>query len=130
MLRLMLTIKAVICAMFGLLFLIIPAETLNLYAIELGDGGLFISRLLGAAFIVLGVLLWFAVADRGSRALWAIVTGVTIGDTIGFAVVLWAQLNGYANAWGWTTVAIYGLLALGFSYCLFRAPEVSPRPAT
>jgi hypothetical protein len=42
-----------------------------------------------------------------------------IGDAIGFVVALIAQLGGVENELGWSTVAIYLLLAVGFGYFRF-----------
>jgi hypothetical protein len=45
------------------------------------------------------------------------------GDVVGFVVILLGQLAGVANALGWSNVAIYLLLALGFAYVQFMEPR-------
>jgi hypothetical protein len=125
----LMAVKSAICLVFGAMFMVIPVQSLEIYGLPVDSATIFMGRALGASFLLLMLLLWFARTDHGSVALWAIVLGVFVGDLIGFGVALWAVLTGITNAWGWLTVIIYGLLTLGFGYCLFRAPEVSPRPA-
>ncbi|MGD2205441.1 MAG: hypothetical protein PVH17_01565 [Anaerolineae bacterium] len=120
----MMVIKAVICLVFGLGGLLLPDALMSLYDVSLGSGGAFVTRLFGASLLVLCVLLWQARTDTGSEAQQAIVLGVFVGDTIAFIVALIAQLSGQANALGWTTVAIYLLLAVGFGYFQLAKPEL------
>jgi uncharacterized membrane-anchored protein YitT (DUF2179 family) len=124
----LLAIKSVICAVFGALFLVAPVWTLNIYDIALDDAGALMVRFLGAAFIVLCVLLWMARRDEGSPALLAIIYGVFVGDFVGFIVALYGVLANIGNALGWVNVAIYLLLTVGFGYFVINAPEVRPQP--
>jgi hypothetical protein len=52
----------------------------------------------------------------------AIVVGYGTGTAIGFIVALLAQLSGVMNAFGWSAVGIYLLLALGYGYFLRIKP--------
>ena len=116
----LMAIKAVLVVIFGIGFILMPATLLSFYGAELNTGGTLTTPLLGASFILLGILLWMAKNAPGSEvALRAIVLAVFVGDTIGFIVSLMAQLAGTANALGWSTVVIYLLMALGFGYFQF-----------
>jgi len=44
-------------------------------------------------------------------------------DGVAFVLALMAQLKGVVNSLGWSTVAIYLLLALGFAYFHFAKPS-------
>ena len=122
----LMAIKAIIVFVFGIGFVLIPATVLSFYGATLDPGGVYMTQLFGAAFILLGILLWFArTASASDVALRAIVLAVAVGDTIGFIVALLAQLSGVVNALGWVTVALYLLLALGFGYFRFAKPGVS-----
>ena len=122
----LMAIKAIIVVVFGVGFVLIPATVMSVYGVTLDPGGVYMTQLFGAAFILLGILLWFArTASASDVALRAIVLAVAIGDTIGFLVALLAQLSGVVNALGWVTVALYLLLALGFGYFRFAKPGVS-----
>lgn len=93
------------------------------------DVGLFGMRLLGSAFAVLAILLFMARNVRDREMSRAVAAGVAGGDFLGFIVAIWGQLNGVANAFGWVTVAVYFLLAVGFAYYLVREPEARLRAA-
>lgn len=116
----LMVIKAIIVIIFGIGFVVIPAPILSLYGASLDPVGILMTRLFGAAFILLAVMLWQAKSDPGSPALKAIVLGVFSGDTIGFVVALLGQLSGLFNALGWLNVVLYFLLALGFGYFSFK----------
>ena len=122
----LMAIKAIIVVVFGIGFVLMPATVMSFYGVTLDPGGVYMTQLFGAAFILIGILLWFArTASASDVALRAIVLAVAVGDTIGFIVALRAQLSGVVNALGWVTVALYLLLALGFGYFRFAKPGVS-----
>jgi uncharacterized membrane protein YfcA len=116
------SVKAVICILFGIGLLILPGPLLSLYGTSLDDAGLYMSRLFGQAFVLIAILLWFArnTTEPGTQRAFAL--AVFVGDAIGFVVTLIAQLSGLTNALGWTTVALYLILALGFGYFLIAKP--------
>jgi hypothetical protein len=116
----LMTIKAVIVVIFGIGFVLMPTTLMSFYGTTLNSGGTMMAQLLGASFIILGILLWLAKnAPSSEVTLRALVLAIFVGDTIGFVVALLAQLAGTANALGWSTVVIYLLLALGFGYFQF-----------
>lgn len=119
-LDILMVIKAVIVLVFGICFIAIPQPLLSLYDITLNDSGIYMTRLFGAAFILLGVLLWFGRKDPGSPTQRALVYGIFIGDSIGFIIALLGQIHRIANALGWLTVALYFFLAAGFGYFQFK----------
>jgi len=113
-LRNWMSVKAVICVLFGVGFVILPGTLLSLYGISLDEAGIFITRLFGQAFILLGLLLWLARNTTEPSTQRAFALSVFVGDAIGFVVALVAQLSGIVNALGWVTVILYLILALGF----------------
>lgn len=110
--------KAIIGVVFALGFIFLPEKVMSFYSVSLLPGGVFMTRLLGQAFIVIAILLWSArdTADSGIKR--GIALAVFVGDGIGFIVALMAQMSGLANVLGWSTVALYLVLALGFGYFL------------
>jgi hypothetical protein len=120
--------KSVICLVFGFIFVLAPGALLAIYGVKNEDSSLlFMTRLYGAVFVLLGVLLWFAKNDPGSEALRAIVLAVLIGDGIGFLVALFGQLGEVLNGLGWSVVVVYLLLTLGFGYFYLQFVRPSPR---
>ena len=125
-LNVLMAIKAVIVVIFGIGFVLIPTTLMSCYGMTLSQGGAVMAQLLGASFILLGIVLWSAKkAPRSDVALRAIVLAVLVGDLIGFIIALLAQLNGAWNALGWCNVVLYLLLAIGFGYFHFVKPAES-----
>jgi hypothetical protein len=119
-----LSIVGVVAILFGIGFVAAPAEVLAQYGITADRYAAFMSRLFGAALMNVGLIVWFArnIVDSSGRQ--SIVLAGLVGDAVGFIVALQGQMNGVANALGWSTVLIYGLFALGFAYFQF-APKSS-----
>ena len=115
-----LTINSIVVFTFGVGFLLIPESLMSLYGVELTAIGKTISQLLGAAFMGLGVLRVLARKSVDKGFLKAVVVSAFIEDSIGFVVLLLAQLNGLTNSSGWSNVVLYGLFALGFGYFHFQ----------
>ena len=118
-----LVIAAVVAAIFGVAFVLVTGPLLSLYGITLDKAGTLVAQLFGAALIGFAVLNWFArnVTDREAQR--AIVLANLAADAVGFVMILIGQLQGVANALGWSSVAIYLLLALGFAYFQFMKPK-------
>jgi hypothetical protein len=119
-LRTLFTINAIIAILFGLALVLMPVPLQASYGVELSDAGLYMSRSLGAAFLGFGLISWLVRDSPGSSELRAILLGFFVSDVIGFVISLMYQLQGVTNALGWTTVAIYLLLALGFGYYYWK----------
>jgi hypothetical protein len=119
----LLVVAAVIGAVFGVGFVVASGPLLAIYGITLDKAGTLVAQLFGAALISLATVNWFArnVTDAGARQ--AVVLGNLAGDIVGFVVILLGQLASISNALGWSNVAIYLLLALGFAYVQFREPR-------
>jgi len=119
----LLVVAAVISAVFGVAFLVASGPLLALYGVTLDKAGTLVAQLFGALLIGLAVLNWFArnVTDPAARQ--AVVFGNLTGDVVGFVVILIGQLAGITNALGWSSVAIYLLLALAFAYVQFMQPR-------
>ena len=120
-----LIIAAVVSVLFGLGLVLLAGPLMSLYGISLSPGGLIIARLLGAALLGYAVLTWCARKAEDSEARKAIILSIFISDAIGFIVALIGRLSGAVNAFGWSTVIIYLLLALGFGYFQFIKKSTS-----
>lgn len=113
-------IKALITLVFGFGFVLVPKAVMSLYGVTLDPAGAMMAQFVGAAFLLLSIVLWLARnAPYSEVTLRALVLAIVIGDTIGFIVALLAQLSGVPNALGWLNVALWLLLALGFGYIRF-----------
>jgi hypothetical protein len=119
-----LAVSAVVAVLFGVAFVAVPGTTLSLYGVTLDKAGTLVAQFFGAALIGVGLINWSARSSPdGGRV---VVLGNLVGDAVGFVVALLGQLAGIVNALGWSTVAIYLVLGLGFAYLQFMAPAGSP----
>jgi len=118
-------VNAVISLVFGVASVLTPALLMSFYGITLSPAGILVARLLGATFLGICVLTWFARNAADSDARQAIVLALFVENAVGFIVALLGQLAGLANPFGWSIVAIYLLLALGYGYFQFLKPGAS-----
>ena len=118
-----LVITAVIAAVFGSCFVVVPSQLMSFYGPEVTPQLVYVGRLFGAALLTFAVLTWTARNAPDSEARRAILLAMFAGEGVGFIVALIGQLGGVVNALGWTTVAIYLLLAIGFGYFCFVQPK-------
>ena len=98
-----------------------PAFMATTYGFGTSASEILLARYFGVELLVLGVITWLA-KDFSAANARPIITGSLIGDFVGAVVALMGTLNGVMNAVGWSAVAIYLLIALGFAYFQFMAP--------
>jgi hypothetical protein len=119
------TVNAVIACLFGLGFVFAPAKVLAQYGLTVDAGFGLVAQLFGAALLGYAILTWSARKAGDSDARRAIVLALFVSNAVGFVLALMAQLKGLVNTLGWSTVAIYLVLALGFAYFQFTKPSES-----
>ena len=117
-----LIINSVIAIVYGLSYQLAPTTVLSLYGVTQGPSEIFLSRLFGAALIGIGLLTWFARYIQNPETQRAIIISMLVYDIIGALVCLNATFSGVMNAVGWTGVAIFTFLALGYAYFQFMKP--------
>ncbi len=125
-LRTLLLIAGIIALVFGLGFLFLPRPMLALYGVQVDPHIVLVSRFFGAALVQLGLVLYLIrdVADLRTKR--GVVIGSFIGSVAGLVVALTGQFWGLVNQFGWTSVAIYGLLTLGYGSFVFGRPPSVP----
>lgn len=124
--------KAIVEAVFGIGFVLMPVPLAAIYGMNLSPGGALMAQLFGTAFLFGSMVLWLARnAPETDAALRGIVLAVVVSNTIGFVVTLLATLSGVWNALGWLPVALFLVFGLAFAYFLFVKPTVATtqRPA-
>jgi len=110
---------------FGLGFLLIPRPTLTLYGVPTDPSVVLMARFFGAALVQLGLVL-FLIRDVGDpRTQRGVVIGSFIGSVVGLVVALTGQFWDLVNQFGWSTVAIYALLTLGYGSIMFGRPAAN-----
>jgi hypothetical protein len=111
--RMVMTLAAVLSALFGLGFFLAPAATLALYAVS-GDAAtafhLYSAQWFGLMLLSFGALDWAArdLADPAARR--AVVVGNVVQAALGIALSTWGALQGTVGPFSWVTTAIYAVL--------------------
>jgi len=119
----LLLVNAIIALGFGIGFTVAPAQVLAPYGMSLSAPGLVIARLFGTALLGYGVLTWLLRAATDPAALRAVCLSLAISDAVGAVVAAMGVLGGHVNALGWSTVALYAGLGIGFaSFAMRKAP--------
>lgn len=119
-LKTLIVIMALLSIIWGVGFILVPVFFWSLYGLALDSGGIYISRMLGVVFFMLGLILWFARKEQSVASLRAITIGLFAGNALGFVVALYGQLTAGVNLLNLVGVVAYLLLALGFGYYLVK----------
>jgi membrane-bound ClpP family serine protease len=118
-LRTLLLLAGVIALVFGLGFLVAPRPMLGLYGVPGEPAIVLMARFFGAALVQLGLVLYLIRDVSDVRTQRGVVIGSFLGSVAGLVVALTGQFWGVVNGLGWSTVAIYGLLTLGYGSFMF-----------
>lgn len=128
-LRTFLIVAAVVALLYALGLLLLPEFMGKIYGMDASASVIMVSRFFGVELLVLGVINWLA-RDLTGANVRPIITGSLIGNAVGFIVALMGTLGGTMNSTGWSAVAVYLLLGLGFAYFQFMTPsKPAARPA-
>ena len=113
-------VSALLALLFGLAALLVPAQFVALFGVELSEAGLLTTRLFGGHLVALGVLDWVARNDlRGGGRQGAergIVLANLLSPALSIVVVVVGILGGIVNALAWVNVALLALLVIGWIY--------------
>ena len=97
-----------------------PARLLASYDVKLAPMGLVIYQFWGVALIGLGMLVWFARDTSESALQRKLALALFITNGLSCIMVVRGQYAG-ANTFGWSTVALFFLLASGFGTYILKA---------
>lgn len=106
---------------FGISFILLPEDVLDLYDVSLSHEGNFMTKLLGATFILIAIIAWAIRDMEFSDIRNNISIGLIVGNAIGFILSILNRFddNTDANALEWLNVFIYGMLGAGYAYFTF-----------
>jgi hypothetical protein len=124
-LRHLFTINLFIAIFFGVACSLFPRLVFQLYGLPAGDAAIWTARLVGGAILGYATLMWFGRETASGEARRAIALALLVQDAVGCIASIEIQLKGSVNAFGWFSLALYGVLALAYAYFLFIRPEDS-----
>jgi len=119
------TINLFIALFFGISCSIFAGWVLQLYGLNLNDGAVWTTRLVGGSILGFASLMWFGRKAPMADVRMAIALALLIQDSIGFVASMEIQLSGSVNILGWSNPILYGLLALGYAFYLYIRPDLS-----
>lgn len=118
-LKTMIVILVVLSIVYGFLFLLVPAEMMSLYGLDLHDGGQMMAHLFGSALLGLAVLNWLGRNVKQGEFRRALVASDFVFSLVGWFVIIEALIQGVGNALFWLSFSIYFFLTIGFGYFQF-----------
>ena len=114
----LLSIKGLVCFLFGVGFILVPAGMMSLYGVELDQIGSFMTKFFGVGMLGIGFIC-ISIRRSAQNAIRGILLSLFLADSIGFAVALQLQLSGLVNAFAWSVVLIWLFFAVGIGYFRF-----------
>jgi hypothetical protein len=115
-------IIAIILALFGLGYLLIPDTVLTWYGAGTDHVGLLMARTCGASLIGLAVVYFMARDLTAGTALTGLLWAGLTANVLLVIVMVIATAGSVLNAVGWGQIVVNILLAAGFAYLLFAKP--------
>ena len=103
----------------GIAFILIPGQILASYGIRLSLMGEVIYQFWGATLVGLGLLTWRVRPFKAPEFQKKIALYLSVINGLSCLLALRGQTAG-ANAWGWSTVVVYMLMATGFGYFFIK----------
>ncbi|MEK6754544.1 MAG: hypothetical protein AABZ02_00165 [Bacteroidota bacterium] len=122
-LRHLFAINIIFAAFFGLGCSFFPNQMFQMYGLTPDAGGVWVTRLAGGSLLGFATLMCFGWKSAPAEARRAIALALLIQDVIGLMASMEIQLSGAVGAIGWSSPALYLMLALGYAYFLFIKPR-------
>jgi len=116
-------LHAILAGLYALALILAPRFIIGLLSpLPLNAVGTDISRLFGAALVLVTFITWGAsrLADRPARRM--IAGGLLVYSTLGAIITAWGQFAGTWSALGWSSIVSYLIFVLGYAYFLFLKP--------
>jgi hypothetical protein len=111
----LLLVNAVVAVLAGIACILAPAQLLATYGVSLTPMGLVVYQFWGAALVGVGLLTWIARTAEKPGSQRAIALSLFITYAISCVIAARGQSAG-ANSLGWSTVALFLALALGYGW--------------
>ena len=114
--RTFMSVVAGVSVVTGLLNLLAPVQSSDLFGVTLDDTGASLARLLGAAYLGYAATVWFARDVRDAAAQRAIGFGNVLSWGLSLVVIVMGVASGLAGAIAWSLAAMAVVFSAGWSY--------------
>jgi hypothetical protein len=107
-------------AIFGIGFILTPANLLAPMGVTLNDTSTTFARLFGSAIISFPFLLYLARKSENLIFKKSVVTSMFVYYSISTFLLFITQVSGQMNALGWSVVSLHFILTVWFGYYLVK----------
>jgi hypothetical protein len=117
-------LHAILAGLYALGLLLVPEMIIGLLSPHpLSPVAVDITRIFGAALVLITIIAWGAsrLPDTAARRL--IARALLVYTTLGLIISLLGQLAGHWGPLGWSTIVTYLVVSVGYVYFLFIKPE-------
>ncbi|MEY4730000.1 MAG: hypothetical protein RL020_1158 [Pseudomonadota bacterium] len=121
-LSMFLSISAILGLAHGLGFALAPDAMSNIYGTHTDAAGHLLGRFFGVTLLEVGLITWL-MRHKDEVVLRPLLVGSFWGILCGLGVSLYGMSAGLFNAMGWSAIAIYALLAVGYAYYAYMHHE-------
>jgi hypothetical protein len=112
-------IITILAAAFGLAFILIPAQVATFYGINQEIPGLWVTRYFGAALLFIAMIYWsYSHVSPAAKSWPKLLIFSIIYEVMQLILTAVSLLSGIGNSTGWSTVALYAVLAISSAYFL------------
>jgi len=116
-------VNILIAIFFGGSCAFFPHFVYSLYGVIPDEAAIWASRLVGGSILGFSTLMWFGIKVASAESRRAIAIALLVQDSIGFVASIIFQLKEEVNAFGWFSLALYGVLALVYAYFIIIRPD-------
>jgi hypothetical protein len=113
------SLAAAVSVVTGLAALLAPAQLAAVFGVTLDDVGILQARLLGAAYLGYGAIVWFGKDVRDNAARRAIALGSFVSWALSLVVTVAGVVMGPAGTLSWLLVALQVVIASAWGYFAF-----------
>jgi hypothetical protein len=121
--KLVFIINAVVVAAFGLLLLVAPKTGLAQLGMSARALEVFLTQVVGAALISVGVLLWFSQNADEDAQRWLGIAALA-GAVLGLLVTLIGFGGGLVKGLGWIAIVLELIFGLAYAFLVFLQPKM------
>jgi hypothetical protein len=111
-----LMLATIVAAVFGIAFLLAPAQLVAMYGVILTPATEVIGRIAGSVILGFAIVFWAARNENAAETFKAVLVAGLIANGLDALILLHATVTGLVNGLGWLQVLINGALAIGFWY--------------
>jgi hypothetical protein len=121
--RIMFLINALIAALLGLGFLVVPDRILSQFGVDGYAATKLAAQYFGTAMLALGLLLWFAKDVSEENLQKGIAIALMVGAAAGLIITVVGTTSNILRSSGWIAMLVYLLFGLAYAYLVFMKPR-------